>query len=98
MTTFEGWLRTECFQKPTDEAYELAKAAWKFAEATEKTRPIGSARMPCSDAEPFYLGTGNLEGTDLEMSWHMVGTADGDITAMFRTWAQAEEYLKFVKG
>lgn len=26
---FEQWLRATCFQKPTREAYELAKAAWK---------------------------------------------------------------------
>lgn len=25
---FEIWLRTECFQKPTLEAYDLAKDAW----------------------------------------------------------------------
>lgn len=25
---FESWLRTVCFQKPTPEAYDLAKSAW----------------------------------------------------------------------
>ncbi len=28
---FDKWLREECFQKPTDEAYELAKCAWNKA-------------------------------------------------------------------
>lgn len=26
---FEAWLRANCFQRPTQEAYELAKCAWK---------------------------------------------------------------------
>ena len=25
---FEKWLRMTCFQKPTPEAYDLAKSAW----------------------------------------------------------------------
>jgi len=25
---FEAWLRTVCFQKPTPDAYDLAKCAW----------------------------------------------------------------------
>lgn len=28
---FEKWLRTVCFQKPTPEAYSLAKEAWAEA-------------------------------------------------------------------
>lgn len=32
---FEAWLRSVCFQKPTQEAYDLAKAAWE--EATKQT-------------------------------------------------------------
>ena len=28
---FEAWLRTTCFQKPTPEAYDLAKSAWNAA-------------------------------------------------------------------
>lgn len=27
---FEEWLRTVCFQKPTPEAYDLAKCAYNF--------------------------------------------------------------------
>ena len=34
---FEAWLRSACFQKPTPEAYDLAKSAW-------------SAAPPCPDA------------------------------------------------
>ena len=29
---FERWLRKECLQKPTTEAYDLAKCAWKEAQ------------------------------------------------------------------
>jgi len=39
---FETWLRTVCFQKPTPEAYDLAKCAYKFAL---------SQRAPISDVE-----------------------------------------------
>lgn len=28
---FEEWLRKNCFQKPTNEAYDLAKSAWNAA-------------------------------------------------------------------
>ena len=28
---FEEWLRAVCFQKPTPEAYDLARDAWKQA-------------------------------------------------------------------
>jgi hypothetical protein len=31
MMSFEEWLRTVYFQKPTKEAYELAECAWKAA-------------------------------------------------------------------
>ena len=31
---FEAWLRTVCFQKPTPEAYDLAKSAWEYAIKT----------------------------------------------------------------
>lgn len=34
---FELWLRAECFQKPTPEAYELAKSAWNKAINKEVT-------------------------------------------------------------
>ena len=37
-TSFEPWLRTECFQAPTPEAYELAKAAWQAATLAERER------------------------------------------------------------
>lgn len=29
---FERWLRAECFQNPTPEAYDLAKCAWEEAQ------------------------------------------------------------------
>ena len=29
---FEAWLRTICFQKPTKEAYDLAKCAWEASK------------------------------------------------------------------
>ena len=29
---FERWLRKECFQQPTPEAYDLAKCAWREAQ------------------------------------------------------------------
>jgi hypothetical protein len=47
MTTeedFEGWLRSVCFQKPTDEAYDLARDAWfKAKEKAEAERDAAVA-------------------------------------------------------
>jgi hypothetical protein len=31
LSDFDKWLRTVCFQKPTPEAYDLAKCAWEAA-------------------------------------------------------------------
>ena len=36
--TFDEWLRTVCFQKPTNEAYDLAKTTWDAATAVERDR------------------------------------------------------------
>lgn len=33
---FERWLRSVCFQKPTPEAYDLAKCAWDHMDAKLK--------------------------------------------------------------
>jgi len=29
---FDQWLKTVCFQKPTPEAYDLAKSAFEYAK------------------------------------------------------------------
>jgi hypothetical protein len=34
---FEKWLRTVCFQRPTPEAYDLARDAWQAARAAPIT-------------------------------------------------------------
>lgn len=36
MEEFENWLRTACFQKPTPEAYDLAKCAWAESRNMER--------------------------------------------------------------
>lgn len=36
MKDFEKWLRTACFQKPTPEAYDLAKEAWEKSKELER--------------------------------------------------------------
>jgi hypothetical protein len=36
MEEFEKWLRRQCFQKPTPEAYDLAKGAWGEASKGEE--------------------------------------------------------------
>jgi hypothetical protein len=30
--TFDEWLKTVCFRRPTREAYDLARAAWREAK------------------------------------------------------------------
>lgn len=37
---FEAWLRTVCFQKPTPEAYDLAKEAWEYIKPKQATTII----------------------------------------------------------
>lgn len=50
MEEFEKWLRTTCFQKPTPEAYDLAKIAWRMATELE--------RDACADlVDGFPVGT-----------------------------------------
>lgn len=45
MEEFEKWLRTACFQKPTPEAYDLAKCAW--AESRNMEREV--CKKICED-------------------------------------------------
>jgi len=45
MDEFKKWLNSVCFQKPTPEAYDLAKDAWK---AALKSKTDGGAKLPCS--------------------------------------------------
>ncbi len=42
MEEFEKWLRSVCFQKPTPEAYDLAKSAWLEVQE-QKWQPIETA-------------------------------------------------------
>lgn len=42
-TEVEMWLRTVCFQKPTPEAYDLAKCAWEAACKVMADRRAGGA-------------------------------------------------------
>ena len=34
-TNFDAWLKSFCFQKPTPEAYELAKLAWESCRSAK---------------------------------------------------------------
>lgn len=52
---FEKWLRTVCFQKPTPEAYDLAKAAWKQANR--------KLMFDLWDALPGHEATGDTAGS-----------------------------------
>ena len=45
MDEFKKWLTSVCFQKPTPEALDLAKDAWKAA-LKSKTEPV--PEVPCS--------------------------------------------------
>jgi hypothetical protein len=44
---FDKWLKTVCFQKPTPEAYDLARDAWK--EARKTARPLDDSNNPFCD-------------------------------------------------
>lgn len=53
---FDEWLRTVCFQKPTPEAYDLAKSAWnaaiKAASEAVDDHDYGMARC---EVEKLYI-------------------------------------------
>lgn len=38
---FDVWLKTVCFQKPTPEAYDLAKCAWEYSQGRTQAVPDG---------------------------------------------------------
>ncbi|MCK5602050.1 hypothetical protein KAR91_09280 [Candidatus Pacearchaeota archaeon] len=42
--SFEGWLRTACFQSPTVQAYDLAKEAWKESKRHPHPSVIAAVR------------------------------------------------------
>ena len=44
---FEEWLRSVCFQKPTPEAYDLAKCAW--VESAKRNSAKYECPICCSD-------------------------------------------------
>lgn len=43
---FNEWLKTVCFQKPTKEAYDLAKSAWNEA--------LSAASAQCEEIKGKY--------------------------------------------
>jgi hypothetical protein len=47
LSDFDKWLKTTCFQKPTPEAYDLAKDAWK--EARKTALPLDDSNNPFCD-------------------------------------------------
>jgi len=50
-----------------------------------------------SNIKLYYLGSGDPNDGYLEdKSWHIVGTKDSNMVAMFDTWKHAEEYLDFI--
>jgi len=49
MSEFEQWLRTVCFQKPTPEAYDLAKCAWAEALNTRNEWLSVESGLPSDD-------------------------------------------------
>ena len=44
MDEFTAWLNSVCFQKPTPEAYDLAKDAWKAALKSNK-EPVAKLQL-----------------------------------------------------
>ena len=55
MDEFKKWLNSVCFQKPTPEAYDLAKDAWEAALISKKA---DGTEVPCNVGlckKPSYL-------------------------------------------
>jgi hypothetical protein len=51
---YEEWLRTECFQEPTEEAYELARAAFKAGYSN------GRAAVNCIKFDAIFHHDGDF--------------------------------------
>src|SRR5260221_1913385 len=62
MMTFEGWLRTVCFQAPTPEAHDLAKCAWDAALESVRSEAL-SRRVDVHRGWCNYC-KGNVEWCD----------------------------------
>jgi hypothetical protein len=56
MQDFETWLRSTCFQQPTKEAEDLARAAWKAAEAHAPQQGGVSNSSDVLDRKAFLNG------------------------------------------
>lgn len=64
---FERWLRCVCFQKPTPEAYDLAKDAWKEASRTP---------ADTQDADRYRL-LRSCRGQEHDLPFTVVHDSDG---------------------
>jgi len=56
MHDFEEWLKEVCFQKPTVEAYDLAKSAWLKVKKDEELtilKDVMKIAIPSLDPENF---------------------------------------------
>jgi hypothetical protein len=52
---FEEWLKTVCFQKPTREAYDLARDAWKEGRKTARPLTLTDSDNPfCDNCKEEY--------------------------------------------
>ena len=72
MDQFKKWLNSVCFQKPTPEAYDLAKDAWEAALISKKA---DGAEVPCN------VGLGR-EPLRIECGQGKVGVYDGDVDGL----------------
>lgn len=64
MEEFEKWLRTVCFQKPTPEAYDLAKGAWMEGRNTRPSPDLTKGMLwkgKCDKCDGF----GRLKSGDI---------------------------------
>ncbi len=86
---FELWLRTVCFQKPTPEAYDLAKDAWENGRAhgrgdTVMVQPITleQAKRVIEQAGMVYVPIGHLQCVEN----HLNSVAEENLSAI--KWVQ----------
>lgn len=65
---FDEWLKTVCFQRPTPEAWDLAKCAWD-----EQSKRIALLEKVAVHAQFYLKGLPDTDGYELDEALRAAG-------------------------
>ena len=96
---FEAWLRTVCFQQPTTEAYDLARAAWRAAAPKSDTQAEWVAREAVGEVAPHpdvvdWYSEEPPVGTKLYAAQAGAKLPNAMSYAAARNWAVTKEWAR----